>query len=80
MQLKAFIRKVPPDDREDFAKRCGTTLKFLRQVAYGAKTPSAELCIGIARETGGDVPVRELRPDLDWHCVAADSVASECSS
>lgn len=76
MELKSYLRGVPIDEREEFARRCGTTLNFLRLVAYRNKTPNAELCIGIARETRGAVPVTELRPDLDWAWAAAEQVAA----
>lgn len=66
MDLKTYLRGVPPDEREAFAQRCGTTLNYLKQVAYGGKVPSAELCIGIARESGGAVPCGSLRRDIDW--------------
>lgn len=69
MELKTFIRAVPRGARDDFAIRCGTTLKYLRQVAYKAKPCSAELAIAIERESRGAVTVEEMRPDLSWHVV-----------
>lgn len=44
----------------------GTTLGYVRQVAYGNKTPSGEKASAIERVTG--VSRRVLRPD-DWHLI-----------
>lgn len=44
----------------------GTTLGYVRQIAYGNKNPSGEICSAIERATG--VSRRDLRPH-DWHLV-----------
>lgn len=67
MKLKDFLRSKPVADREAFAVACGTTLNYLKLVAYGAKpNVGADLCIAIERESGGAVRVEDLRPDIDW--------------
>jgi DNA-binding transcriptional regulator YdaS (Cro superfamily) len=52
------------------ADRClheqGTTVGYVRQVAYGNKRPSGEKCSAIERATG--VSRCALRPH-DWHLV-----------
>lgn len=45
--------------------KTGTTRGYLRQIAYGNKTASAEVAVGIEIETKGAVTRQELRPD-DW--------------
>lgn len=45
-----------------------TTAGYLRRIAYGQKTASAEMASGIERATSGLVTRKELRPD-DWHLV-----------
>lgn len=74
MDLKAYLRTLGKDRpraemlaaRDGFARRCGTSLNYMKLVAYRSKKPNAELCIAIERESGGAVPVEELRPDIDW--------------
>ncbi|MNG34582.1 hypothetical protein D3C84_1210990 [compost metagenome] len=50
---------------DEQVSKTGTTRGYLRQIAYGNKTASAEVAAGIERETGGAVTRQELRPD-DW--------------
>lgn len=66
-ELKAFLRGVEGEEAQvQFAGRCGTTLKYLRQVAYGAKKANETLAINLERETDGAVRVERVRPDVDW--------------
>jgi DNA-binding transcriptional regulator YdaS (Cro superfamily) len=73
MTLKDFLRKLGSDEeRAAFAVRCGTTLKYLRIVAYSAtkrRSLGAELCIYIERESHHQVTVEVLRPDIPWHVI-----------
>lgn len=72
MMLKPYLRTLPDKAaREAFASRCGTTLTYLRFVAYKAKKASAELAIAIERESGGKVRADEVRPDLSWDVIRA---------
>lgn len=81
MALKHFLRPMNEEDRDAFATACGTTLKYLKLVAYKAKKPNAELCIAIERESGGVVPVESLRPDIDWAFRRqAAGVSAACAS
>lgn len=59
-------RTLGKGDRENFAKRCGTTANHLRNIAYGLKPCGEALCINIERESGGKVRCETLRPDVDW--------------
>lgn len=43
----------------------GTTRGYLRLIAYGHKTASAEIAAGIERATCGQVTRQDLRPH-DW--------------
>lgn len=45
-----------------------TTAGYLRRIAYGQKTASAEMASGIERATSGLVTRKDLRPN-DWHLV-----------
>ena len=75
MDLKTYLRTIPDDQgRMAFAQRCGTSLKYLRMVAYKAKTVGESLAVNIERETGGAVTVETLRPDVDWGVIRGKPV------
>jgi len=68
MRLHDYITSLAIEDREPFAKRCGTSLGFLKLIAYGRKPCSPELAVAIDRETLGAVSFEELcpPPKMDW--------------
>jgi DNA-binding transcriptional regulator YdaS (Cro superfamily) len=66
MNLKAFIKNFTPEQLEDFAKRCGTSAGYLKQVAFYGRKAGETLAINIDRETSGQVRCEDLRPDVDW--------------
>ncbi|MBP0047674.1 helix-turn-helix domain-containing protein [Marinobacterium sp. AK62] len=53
---------------DEQVKRTKTTRGYLRQIAYGNKTASAELASRIEKETFGSVTRKQLRPD-DWRVI-----------
>ena len=64
--LRAYMNGLTVDQQADFARRCRTSVGYLRKV-ISAKTKLGEsLCIAIDRESGGVVRVEDLRPDVDW--------------
>lgn len=71
MELKNYLRSLAGEaEREAFAARCGTSLTYLRLIAYNkngkGKRASAKLAVEIDRESDGAVPVELLCPDVDW--------------
>ncbi len=66
MQLKQYLKSLSPKEREAFAKRCGTTIGHLRNIAYQCKSCAESLAIDIERESDGTVRCELLRPDVDW--------------
>ena len=78
MNLKKFISSLSKDELADFAKRCDTSVAYLKKVAGGfgsANAPGESLAINIERESNGIVTVEELRPDVDWAFIRGSSVA-----
>lgn len=65
MDLKTFLSDMDQDEREQFAKRCGTTLGHLQNVKYGTKSCATDLAVNIERESGNRVRRWDLRPE-DW--------------
>lgn len=68
-QLLDYINSIPVSEREAFAKRCGTTFDYLRQIAYGNRTCSAELAIDLERESQGVLKCETLNTRADWDFV-----------
>lgn len=66
MDLKDYLQSIPPAERTAFAERCGTTDGHLRNVSYGYRRCAESLAIAIERESGGQIRVEDLRPDVDW--------------
>lgn len=66
MLFKEFWLGLPMDERELFAKRCGSTRNYFNMVAHGQKTAGEGLCIIIERESDAKVRCEDMRNDVDW--------------
>jgi len=67
MQLLDYLKTLPDEaSRARFALACGTSVGYLRGVAYGHKNPSDSLCIRIQAETSGAVKAVEVAPGRDF--------------
>ena len=66
MELLEYIKILSTSERNNFAKRCGTSFAHLRNIAYRYKRAGELLCINIERESGGLVKCETLRSDVDW--------------
>lgn len=45
MKLIAYLKQLPEDGREQFARDCETSVGHLRNVAYGYRPCAAELAV-----------------------------------
>lgn len=75
MDIKQFMQtfpKTPEGEKklETFAKKAGTTVPYLRQLAGKHRKASAELAIQLETASGGQITRSEVRPDY-WPPVAA---------
>lgn len=66
MTLSEYLKTMDKEGLEAFAKRCGTSVGQLKQVAYGNRRASAGLAVCLDRETEGAIRCEALRPDIDW--------------
>lgn len=66
MTLQDYLNSLSPAEQAAFASRCGTSVAYLRQIAYGNRRCSEGLAISIDRESGRQVRMQALRPDVDW--------------
>lgn len=60
--LYQFLSQRTRDEREDFAKRCGTTLGHMNNVMYGYKPCSVDLAVAIERESQQQITAETLCP------------------
>ncbi len=64
--LRAFLKSLSPAERTKFARRCGTTVGYLRKATYVRSKIGGDLAVAIDRESCGAVRLEDLRPDIDW--------------
>ena len=67
MDLKSFLSPMSAEARDEFARRCETTIGHLKNVMYGLKTCATDLAVLIERESGYQVRRWELRQDWAKH-------------
>lgn len=72
-KLLDYLNGRPVAAQEDFAKRCATTVGYLRQIAYGHRECQAALAINIERESAREITCEELCPiGVDWSYIRAE--------
>lgn len=64
--LKAYLNSLEPRDQDKFARRCATSVGYLRKAISIEQRIGESLAINIERESGGLVRVEDIRPDVDW--------------
>lgn len=70
-----YLKSLSTDKAcEDFARRCGTSVGYLKLVMYGNRKCSATLAISIDRESNGSVRCDDLCPDADFDYVRYQSL------
>ena len=80
MDLKKYLNSLSTKGKEEFSARCGTSLAFVRNVAYGQRRAGESLCINIERESSGSVTCEELRPDVDWAYLRGTGITNRRNS
>lgn len=67
-KLTDYINAMPEPDRQEFAKRCGTSVGYIRKIMSSRKPLffGPAICRKLECETGGLVTRKELRPN-DWY-------------
>ena len=72
-KLLNYLNGMPVPAQEAFAKRCDTTIGYLRQIAYGHRACGAALAINIERESKRALLCEELCPvGVDWSYIRAN--------
>lgn len=70
MHLRDWIRTHTPEQRTEAARRAGTSLGHLWQLAGGHRRASPDLAKRLEAATDGAVTRSDLRPDI-WEPEAA---------
>jgi len=63
MNLRAFLNSLRPAEQADFARRCNTSIAYLRKALSAGQLLRVALCVDIERESCRAVTRQELRPD-----------------
>lgn len=69
MNLREFLKSMSSKEQEDFAARCGSTLRHIKRIGWGIKGCSAEMAMCIEDESNGLVTSESLVPNARWHVV-----------
>jgi DNA-binding transcriptional regulator YdaS (Cro superfamily) len=65
-RLQAYLNTLTPADQADFARRCGTTIGYLRKAISKGQRIGEGTCIAIERESCRQIVCEDLREDVDW--------------
>lgn len=78
MDLRSYLKSLDsPGAREEYAKRAGTTLGYLRKVISTKQGIGLKLAVRLAQESGGALQIEALRPDIDWAYVKSGHSTAE---
>lgn len=64
--LREYLNSMEPRAQKAFAKRCGTSVGYLRKAISVDQRIGESLVIAIERESDGHVRCEQLRADVDW--------------
>ncbi len=65
-QLTEYLKTLPSNEREAFARKCGTSEGYMRKCVSEGRVLNPFVCNAIERETGGLITRQQLRPDDYW--------------
>ncbi|PXW28233.1 transcriptional regulator [Paraburkholderia caballeronis] len=74
--LRTYLNSLPVAEQAAFARRCNTSLGYLRKALSMRSLLGEKLCALLDRESGGAVPRQDLRPDWRqiWPELAQESL------
>lgn len=62
--LRAYLNSLVPADQSAYAKRCGTTIGYLRKALSKKPKMDGALCRRLEENSNGAVSRANLRPDI----------------
>eukprot|EP01030_Chromulinospumella_sphaerica_P012200 gene12200-11989_t len=78
--LRIYLNSLPPDAQDAYAKRCGTSVGYLRKAISTKQQLGAGLCVALDRESGGRVQCDELLRGVDWVYLRAKALQVSATS
>jgi DNA-binding transcriptional regulator YdaS (Cro superfamily) len=74
----SYFKRLSKSEREAFAEAVDTSVAYLWQIIYEQRRCKEGLAIEISKASNGEVPLSDLRPDVDWDYVrrAAESITN----
>src|SRR4051812_47904102 len=75
--LRTYLNSLERNEQESYAERCGTTVGYLRKALSTKERIAESTAIALDRESGGQVPVEDVRPDVDWAYLRGSSPRSK---
>ncbi|MBX9936140.1 MAG: helix-turn-helix domain-containing protein [Burkholderiaceae bacterium] len=64
--LTAYLNSLDTREQQDFARRCNTSVGYLRKAVCNGQRLGEILCLHIDTHSRGEVKCESLRPDIDW--------------
>lgn len=62
--LRNYLNSLTVAEQTAYAKRCGTSIGYLRKVLSVKQKLEGAVCVLLDENSGGAVPRSELRPDI----------------
>lgn len=73
--LRRYLNSLTPARQSAYAKRCGTTIGYLRKALSTKPNLDGALVRRLDEESGGKVPRNDLRPDI-WPVKSSKAAAA----
>jgi DNA-binding transcriptional regulator YdaS (Cro superfamily) len=77
--ITAYLNTLPTTRQERFAKRCGTTVGYLRKAVSAKQKIREFVVINMERESGGAIRCELVRDDVDWAYLRGTAKARRAS-
>jgi DNA-binding transcriptional regulator YdaS (Cro superfamily) len=75
-KLRTYLNSLSTPEKIDFARRCDTSIGYLRKAISMQHRVDAKLCIAFERESKGVIRCEDVRPDADWPVLRRPVVAA----
>jgi len=64
--LRLYLNSMSRADQEAYAKKCRTSLGYLRKALSTRQKLGVELVSRLHKHSGGAARATDIRPDVDW--------------
>lgn len=60
----SYVRELGPEQKKEFAERCGTSYRYLIQLINGHRRASSKLAKKFREQSGHIIRLASVRPDI----------------